>query len=93
MGFELTEISNFEWHIIQGTGTIKGNLTQTIVLETKDEIGILILTAATNTITGTATITVIHGIVNRIFIECSPSPFEIEVARHGTLTAHAYNRF
>ncbi|MEW6606225.1 MAG: carboxypeptidase regulatory-like domain-containing protein [bacterium] len=89
--YELAEITNFVWQIVEGSGTIKGSPGQTVVLETNDVVGTLTLTAATNTVPGTAAVTVIHGSVTSVSI--TPTTSSVEVASTKSFTASAVNRF
>jgi len=90
-GFELIEITKFDWQIVQGSGTIKGNSSQTVVLETNDFVGTLTLTAATDSVTGTGTVIVIHGSVNSVSI--TPNPASVKVTGSQTFVANVVNQF
>ncbi|MBU0700847.1 fibronectin type III domain-containing protein [bacterium] len=90
-GYELTEVTNLDWKIIHGSGTIKNGSGKTIVLETNNVVGTLTLIASANTITGTATAMIIYGSVTSVSI--TPYTVSIEVGGTASFTAKAYNQY
>ncbi|MBU0701735.1 right-handed parallel beta-helix repeat-containing protein, partial [bacterium] len=83
-GYELTEITRFNWQI-EGTGTIIGNSGKQIVLQTNDVVGTLTLTASTSTVTGITTVAVTHGSVSVVSV--NPAAADVQVMGSRTFTA------
>ncbi|MFH1962007.1 MAG: fibronectin type III domain-containing protein [bacterium] len=90
-GYELTEVTNLDWKIIHGSGTIKNGSGKTIVLETNNVVGTLTLIASADTITGTATAMIIYGSVTSVSI--TPDTASIEVMGTNSFTVSAFNQF
>ncbi len=91
-GQKLTEITQFNWQVTGGNGTLIGSPGQTVVLATNDVVGTWALIASTSTVTGTSTVTVIHGSVTSISI-APAGTVSVEVMGSRTVTANAVNRF
>ncbi|MFH1097465.1 MAG: hypothetical protein V1749_08200 [Candidatus Desantisbacteria bacterium] len=90
-GYELTEITDLDWQIAQGSGTINGNLSKTVLLQTNDVVGTITLTASIGMVTGTSMATIIHGSVTSISI--LPGTASVEVMGTKSFTTFAVNQF
>ncbi|MBU1752825.1 PEGA domain-containing protein [bacterium] len=90
-GYPLTGITQFNWQVTVGSGTISGSPGKTVVLVTNDVVGTLTLTASTSTVTGITTVAVTHGSVSVVSV--NPPAAEVEAMSNRTFTASAVNRF
>ncbi|MFH1859947.1 MAG: hypothetical protein ABH870_02885, partial [bacterium] len=90
-GYQLTGITQFNWQVVEGNGTISGSPGKTVVFQTNDVVGTLTLTASSSTVTGTTTVTVIHGNVSVVSV--NPATAEVKVMGSQTFVASAVNRF